>query len=55
VSLGYFGFRTTNEYYNAISPVRKLLDINIPTLFLIAKDDPICSHKAYPIDDFIYN
>ena len=42
------GFRTLGEYYSACSPLGLAHNIQVPTLSLSARDDPVCFHGSAP-------
>ncbi len=45
------GFATTKAFYKKASSKHKLANINIPTLLLIAQDDPFMPASCYPITE----
>lgn len=42
------GYRTLGEYYSACSPLGLAHNIQVPTLSLSARDDPVCYHGSAP-------
>ena len=42
------GYRSLMEYYSACSPVSVSHNIQVPTLSVSAKDDPVCFHDSAP-------
>lgn len=51
----FLGYKNTDEYYRKISCFENVKNINIPTLFIQAKDDPITFYYALPFDDIKNN
>jgi predicted alpha/beta-fold hydrolase len=49
------GYKNGDDYYRGISSDKYVKNINKPLLVINAKDDPICSYKGIPIDDFCEN
>lgn len=44
------GSKSVTEYYNKASCLFRIKDIDIPTLVLLSKDDPIINYGIVPID-----
>ena len=49
------GYKTASEYYNNISSIKTLCDIDVPVLCINSLDDPISSYKAIPYDKIKLN
>ena len=43
------------EEYNKLSSKNYIKDIQIPTLFIHSKDDPLCVPEMIPISEIIFN
>ena len=43
------GYQTLSEYYNACSPAGLAHNIQVPTLSVSARDDPVCYHASAPV------
>ncbi len=46
-----YGYRDALDYYEKVSPKHSIPNIKIPTLILMAEDDPIMSESCYPIKE----
>lgn len=46
-----YGYRDALDYYEKVSPKKAIPFIKIPTLILMAEDDPIMSESCYPIKE----
>ena len=46
-----YGYRDALDYYERVSPKKSIPFIKIPTLILMAEDDPIMSESCYPIKE----
>lgn len=46
-----YGYKDAVDYYNHVSANKVLKYIKIPTLILMAKDDPIMSDSCYPVEE----
>lgn len=46
-----YGYRDALDYYERVSPKKSIPFIKIPTLILMAEDDPIMSEGCYPIKE----
>lgn len=43
-----YGYKDAKEYYEDVKPLKYLNSISVPTLILMAKDDPIMSESCFP-------
>jgi predicted alpha/beta-fold hydrolase len=50
-----FGYKSVNEYYRHASSVIDIPYISVPSLFLSALDDPICSNEVIPYEEIQAN
>lgn len=46
-----YGYKGALDYYDKVSPKKSIPFIKIPTLILMAEDDPIMSKSCYPIKE----
>ena len=46
-----YGYRDALDYYEKVSPRKIIPFIKIPTLILMAEDDPIMSESCYPVKE----
>lgn len=44
-----FGFKNAKEYYDFASSYKQIVNVDVPTLLLQAKDDPFLTRKSYPM------
>lgn len=44
-----YGYRSAVDYYDKVSPKKAIGNIKIPTLILMAEDDPLMSESCYPV------
>ena len=49
------GYRNADSYYRGISSFNYIKNINVPTLIIHSKDDPVTSYQGVPFDDIIEN
>lgn len=46
-----YGYKDALDYYDKVSPRKSIPFIKIPTLILMAEDDPIMSESCYPVKE----
>ena len=51
----YSSFKSSILYYNASSCLHSISSINVPTLVLHAKDDPITPINLVPVEELLKN
>jgi predicted alpha/beta-fold hydrolase len=47
ITAPHFGYRDANDYYHHASAIRVVAQIRVPTLVLIAKDDPLIPFVSF--------
>ena len=55
ITLPIHGYKTVREYYDSISCVHVLHNIQVPVFCLSCKDDPICIEECIPYDEIKNN